>query len=207
MPRNKFRSLIKEEEELILLCQKGNDLSWETLVKKYLARASYLAIKVLPEYSGAYQQCDVEECMLVSIMNAVFTYKSGIRGFYQYLMVIYRNELLKMLHENKSFYRSAVISLSDSVPGTEDTLTFEDVIPDKKEDPISFCNTLLATESFKGATDGLDDVTKQVVMLRLQGNGYKTIAEMLGMSYKSARFRYMKYKELMDRFLDEIKDK
>ncbi|GEM_PF-6387754 len=205
MPKRKKTSFFKKEEELILMCQKGHELSWEMLVKKYLLLASYLAVKVLPEYSSAYQQCDVEECMLVSLMNAVFTYKTGIRGFYQYLMVVYRNELFKMLQENKQFYRSAVISLSDSVPGTDDSLTFEDVIADNKEDPISYCECTLMGELLEKAAKELDDETKEVACLRLQGMGFEEIAEQLGITYKSARLKYLKYKKLVDRYISKTK--
>lgn len=197
------KSFVQQDEELVLLCQQGHDPSWEKLTQRYLYRARGLANFVLPEYTSFFQQCDVEECMLISLMNAVYAYKTGVRGFFKFMVVVYRNELIKMLEENKTFIRYSCISLSDSVPGSEESLTFEDVIADTKEDSASFCNTMFQSSNVKDAMGKLDSLTKNIVMLKLQGMRYQEIADALGISYKIARTRYLKYKALMDKKINK----
>ncbi len=141
--------------------------------------------------------------MLISLMNAVYAYKTGVRGFFKFMVVVYRNELIKMLEENKTFIRYSCISLSDSVPGSEESLTFEDVIADTQEDSVSFCNTMFQSSSVKDVMGKLDSLTKNIVMLKLQGMRYQEIADALGISYKIARTRYLKYKALMDKKINK----
>ena len=196
--KKSFNSLPTRDEELVLLCQNGCEESWEKLTHRYLYRARTLAICVLPEFASHFQQIDIEECMLITIMNAAYTFSPTRGKFFQFLLAVYRNELIKMLKVNESFTKYTYVSLNDIVPGTEETLTFEDVIPDENEDPTSFCDPIFVSGGVSYVFDNLDELTKQIVLLKIQGKSYKEIAEDLHVSYKVARSRFLKYKSIID---------
>jgi RNA polymerase sigma-70 factor (ECF subfamily) len=189
------------DDELILKAQKGDQSSFDLLVKRYQKKIYFLAYRMVKNHDSA------DDIAQETFINAYFAIKSFKMGysFYTWLYRICMNLSINYLKRQKFVITESQFAQTGKRPLEEETSPLERMATGA--DPLNHLALKELENKIERAMDSLPPKYKAVLVLRIYEDlSYEEIAKTLKISLGTVMSRLFRAREKMQDELKEYKE-
>lgn len=182
--------------ELVLRTQRGDDLAFEELVKRYQGKL-YAAV-----YNMTSNRHDAED-VVQNVFIKAYTALKDFRGGSTFYTWIYRSAINRAINLLRSRGRRQTVSLDDIDAGAERDKTYVELV--SKESPVKDADGKEFQIRLNKALMKLSERHRTVVVLHdIQGIEYEELARMLECSPGTIRSRLFYARQKLQKALKEF---
>ena len=196
-----------KDEELLLLARMGDTKAEQILLERYFLRRFIYGRRARPDLLTFLTPLDFNGAFFKAYLNAVSTYRFGFSTFHSYLQRILTHELnrevvnsLRMANYGYQQLRLDTL-INESL---SDDMTFHDIVPDDtpSNDPRIFLNYADSLARLSKLPPEIDQITLDLVHLRMEGFSFEEAAARLGLTIHGARKRLKSFRRFADMTLN-----
>lgn len=188
-----------EDNDLVLLCKRGDLDAFESLVIKHQKKMLNIAFRIVNNHEDA---CEIVQDAFFSAYKGINTFEMR-SGFSTWLCAIVINASRNRLQQMKSAIRHEQFSLDDPLPTDSGSLRHElaSDCPSAVEELQSRQMQLL----IQRCIDKLESEFKEVLILRdIQGFSYEEIHDMLKIAEGTVKSRLSRARAYMKNCLQNV---
>ncbi len=192
-----------KDEELLLLSRMGDAEAEQLLLERHFMRRFAHGRQARPDLLHRLTPLDYNGVFFKVYLNAVSTYRFGMTTFRGYLRRLLTHEIAKEIFGRMTLmdYGFQTLQLDTFVDESRSAdTTFHDVIPDETpaNDPRVFLNYADSLAKLSRLPPDIDQLTIDLVRLRLDGFTFEEAASHLGLTTHGARMRIQNYRRFAE---------
>lgn len=192
-----------KDEELLLLARMGDSQAEQILLERYFKRRFIYGRRARPDFLHYLTPLDFNGVFFKVYLNAVSTYRFGFSTFHSYLQRILVHELNREVISSLRLasYGFQQLRLDTLInESLSDEMTFHDIVPDDtpSNDPRIFLNYADSLARLSKLPPEIDQLTLDLVHLRIDGFSFEEAAAQLGLTIHGARKRLKSFREFAD---------
>ena len=192
-----------KDEELLLLARMGDTEAEQILLERYFMRRFIYGRRARADFLHYLTPLDFNGVFFKAYLNAVSTYRFGFSTFHSYLQRILVHELNREVISSLRLasYGFQQLRLDTLInESLSDEMTFHDIVPDDtpSNDPRIFLNYADSLAKLSRLPPDIDQLTIDLVRLRLDGFTFEEAASHLGLTTHGARMRIQNYRRFAE---------